>query len=401
MGGASHHPHDATLSDAIPVQVASWGWCEAPPTPCTPSAPQNTDLSSVSFSLAPGNSITYEVTATIKSPLTAANLINTATVTLPAGFIDSDTGNNTDTGSVTIPPNIDLSISKNSSSSSYAAGQLFTLSPPLYVVTVTNNSTFNLTGVNVSDPKPSQILGWLWTCTASNATCTSLSSDIFTDFSDTVNMQAGGSITYSVGALIVGQAGDNIIGNLENKATVSGPTGFVDSVPGNNTSPTVYHYPSNTSVNIGVQDGTSYNPGDGNPVTYLLPTPITRSGDGTPDFVYYEWLFNPTTVLMDWVRVEISTDKATWYTVFLWGDNVADTNTNVNINSIGGNEDDNRSFAPGSLYQSSGITIDIDGIVPSGNYWYIRITAPEIPPGSGNYGDSDGLTMDAIKPYYP
>jgi hypothetical protein len=151
-------------------------------------------------------------------------------------------------------------------------------------------------------------------------------------------------------------------------------------------------------------------------VTYLLPTPITADGDIlTRDFVYFEYMYDAaaSAVLLDWVQVEISADGSTWFTVFFWGDGVPDTNTNVNITIIGGTEDDNRLFDPTTtlLYASpsaptiySGVTIDIDAITgsPAGTtYPWIRITAPDIPPGSGNYGSADGLTLDSIQPYYP
>ena len=113
---------------------------------------------------------------------------------------------------------------------------------------------------------------------------------------------------------------------------------------------------------------------------------------------------------MDWVQVEISADGSTWFTVFFWGDGIPDTNTNLNINIIGGVEGDNRAFdpanavfytSPAPLSISSGVTIDIDaipGITMGTDYYWIQLTAPQI---GGSYGDSDGLEVDSILPYYP
>jgi len=94
---------------------------------------------------------------------------------------------------------------------------------------------------------------------------------------------------------------------------------------------------------------------------------------------------------MDWVIVQIS-DGYNWYTVLDWGGGSADTNTNIDINYIGGTEDDNRSIASSGLYGGSGIAIDLDGMgIPNGTYPYLRIIAPA--------GDAanDGCDVDAIE----
>jgi hypothetical protein len=46
------------------------------------------------------------------------------------------------------------------------------------------------------------------------------------------------------------------------------------------------------------------------------------------------------------------------------------------------------------LYNITGITIDIDRIVPPGYYPWVRITAPPSP-------DPDSTEVDSIQPYYP
>jgi hypothetical protein len=106
---------------------------------------------------------------------------------------------------------------------------------------------------------------------------------------------------------------------------------------------------------------------------------------------------------MDQVRIEIS-DGYNWYPIFNWGGSgAADTNSNLNIAMIGGSENDNRDFSspPASdiLYPfgtgivgnpATGVTIQVDGVVPNGTYPYIRITAL-----SGDSGD--GCDVDAIQ----
>jgi hypothetical protein len=125
------------------------------------------------------------------------------------------------------------------------------------------------------------------------------------------------------------------------------------------------------------------------------------NGDPEWDVVYYE-LPAQTGILLDWVIVQIS-DGTNWYTIFNWGDNIADVNTNMNFNilpppvitSYPPEETDQRDIPGTSLYTSSngrstGIAIDIDSIVPPGTYSYIRFYAPA--------NDVDGhMEIDAIE----
>ena len=389
---------NATLSIPIPSQVNLWGWCLG--SPCTPTM-TTTDLST-SITLAPTNSITYIVTANIKSPLAAANLVSTAQVTLPTGYVDVDTGTNTDTSNtVTIPPYLDLSISKTSSSSTYTGGEVF-LSPPLYVVTVTNNSSFNVSGISVTDEKPNLLAIWGWACLVANPAnlCNPLAIPT-SNFTDTITLDAGEAVQYTVGATITGTPSTYMLGNIINKANVNVPTGFVDSVPGNNESSIVTHTPSNSisQINIGLPDSSYYSPGNPGEIIFTISPAIQADGTNLPDLVYYERLATSDRVEFDWVIVQISSDGSTWHEVFNWGDGNADINTNVNINNVLGAEDDNRVFllADNILYNDMGVTIDIDaisGISTGLEYSWIRVIGPDSPGG-------DSAEVNAIQPYYP
>ncbi len=137
---------------------------------------------------------------------------------------------------------------------------------------------------------------------------------------------------------------------------------------------TVYFLPSGGSLTLGIN--------------------LVANGDGNYDLVYYE---RPapggTGIFLDWVIVEIG-DGTNWYTVFYWGDNIADTNSNMDFNRLPNpqvpEEGDQRDIPTASLYNGTGIAIDIDAIVPAGMYSYIRFTAPP--------GDSDNqMEIDAIE----
>ncbi len=137
-------------------------------------------------------------------------------------------------------------------------------------------------------------------------------------------------------------------------------------------------------------DGDTYNLPSGGTLT--LGINLIANGDAGWDLVYYE-LPAGSGIYLDWVIVEIS-DGTNWYTVFNWGNNVADTNTNVDFNILSNPqvppELDERDIPTAELYNGTGIAIDIDAIVPAGVYPYIRFTAPT--------GDMDGqIEIDAIE----
>jgi hypothetical protein len=137
-------------------------------------------------------------------------------------------------------------------------------------------------------------------------------------------------------------------------------------------------------------DGIPYNlPAGG---TLTLGINLVANGDSSFDLVYYE---NPngSGIWLDWVIIEIS-DGNNWYTIFNWGNNIADTNSNMNFNILSNPqvppEPDQRDISAAELYNSTGIAIDVDGIVPAGTYSYIRFTAPT--------GDVDNkMEIDAIE----
>ena len=146
-----------------------------------------------------------------------------------------------------------------------------------------------------------------------------------------------------------------------------------------------------TPGNIGtIPDGNIYNLYSGGTLT--LGINLIANGDSSFDLVYYE-LPGGSGILLDWAIVEIG-DGSNWYTIFNWGNNIDDTNTNVYSYLVSNpqtpSEPDQRNIPSSALYGATGIAIDIDSIVPPGTYSYIRFTAP--------VGDADGhMEIDAIE----
>jgi hypothetical protein len=111
--------------------------------------------------------------------------------------------------------------------------------------------------------------------------------------------------------------------------------------------------------------------------------------------IYYERAVT-TTVALDWVVIQLSdTLTGTWTTIFNWGDDIYDANTNIPIGYVtdSDGEADNEliltGYPPPPPVSQTGIIIDVEAIAP-GSYRYIRILSPL-------GGDNDPTEIDAIE----
>ena len=355
------------------VALVPWGCSSTNGGSCTPNGGIG-DINN-KVNLPSGSSVIYTVFAfVVNNP--SGDLVNIATITaptVPVAVTDPDTTNNSATD--TDIANIDLQITKTDSVNTYTAGGSTT-----YTVTVTNNSTFNLSGITVSDPKPAQVLSWGWCI----APCTPTANTSANLNDNAVNLAANASITYNILANI----DTNVIGNLDNTATVAVPSGYVDAVPSNNSA-------TDSNINllvVGPPDNSVYPIPDGGSATFYLSQPINADGLTTPDFAYYE-LGVGANIFLDQIIVYISMDGMAWYPVFYWGNGAPDTNSNVSA-FCPGTEDDNCTIPQSSLYNNTGITIDVDnsplGPVPTGNYYWIKFTEPGL-------GSTDGTHVDTVE----
>ena len=344
-----------------------------------------------------GGSIQYAVTANLAT--TPLDISNTASIIIPnPGMnVDPNLANNSATDNSN--PDVDLSISKNSvGAPTYSAGDTIR-----YQITVINNSTFNVSGITVSDPKPDVISTWDWNCLTANPTCTP-SSGLTSDFSDSIDLIVGESLQYEVTATVVGNPGDVIIPDLVNTATISPPNGLSDSNTTNDSSSYTHTSSAPSEINIGPPDGSVLSPFGGTVSTFFISPAIISSGGSTPDFVFYE-RDTGTGIALDRVRIDISADGSpgSWITVFNWGDGSDDSNSNMSLAIIGDGGDpsnpepDDRAIPYAELYNNTGVTIDIDSLGLSGSYPWIQFYCP-----TTAEGNTDNVCdIDSIQPYYP
>ncbi len=331
-------------------------------------------------------------TATLKPSYTKTP---TPKATSTSTLIPASTATSTPTSSPTLintPLVADLQITKGDNATTYVPNGMLT-----YTVSIINNGPSGVTGAVIADNIPFQIASWSWICASQNGGATGCdpTSNTTTNFNDTINLPNGASIVYTVTASISSSAS----GDLINSASITAPAGVSDLIAGNNSaSDTDQAIISSTfpDGNIGTtKDGQVDVLVPGASLTLALNSPLVVGEHAGYDLVFYE-LANGTGIAMDLVKLEIS-DGYNWYTIFSWGEdpNVADTNSNMDISVIGGAETDDRDFTypPLSdiLYNSTGILIQLDGVVPDGIYPYIRITSPVT-------GDIDGgCEIDGIE----
>ena len=137
----------ASVTDLFPVALVAPAWtCTADPGSSCAAASGTGNLATT-VTLEAGDRATFTVTGLIAANATGL-LVNTATVTAPAGAVDPDPANNTATSSVTLTPSADLHITKEGPLNAVAGTNV------VYTITVTNAGPSDATGVTLADPTP-------------------------------------------------------------------------------------------------------------------------------------------------------------------------------------------------------------------------------------------------------
>ena len=207
----------ATIADTFPAtETCTWTCLGAGGGTCTAAGSGNINDA---VNLPAGGSVTYTASCAISA---AANGSLSNTATISSAITDPTPGNNSATDTDTLTPQADLAITKTDGVSSVVAG-----GSTLYTITASNAGPSNAPGSTVADTFPAT-LTCNWTCVgAGGGTCTAAGSG---NISDTANLPAGGSTTYTANCNVSGAA----TGSLVNTATVVAGAGVTDLVPGNN-----------------------------------------------------------------------------------------------------------------------------------------------------------------------
>jgi len=256
----------AAVADTFPAVLTgvTWTCAGAGGGTCTGAGAGNI---AEAVNLPVGGSVTFTVNATV-SGSAIGTVSNTATVTAPAGATDPNTANNSATDSDSVTLQSDLAITKTDGLVNASPGQATT-----YTLVASNSGPTAATGASVSDTFPAAYTGVTWTCVgAGGGTCTAAGAG---NIADTVNLPAGGTVTYTVSGTISGA----FLGTLSNTATVAVPGGFTDPTPGNNSANDTTTVASAAAVTAtkSVISSPPYEPGDS--IFYNIV--LTNNGSGT------------------------------------------------------------------------------------------------------------------------
>jgi uncharacterized repeat protein (TIGR01451 family) len=206
------------VDDPLPAALAGHGFTWT----CTATAGSSCTASGSggitdTVTVLSGGVLVYTVRGTVPSS-TTSTLLNTATVTPPAGVVDPGCDPDCTASTVNPPaPAVALSVVKTSTPTPYVAG-----GRESFTIVVSNAGPSDADGVNVLDPLNAQLTGETWTCAgASGGACTAAGTGAI---DDAAGIPAGGQVTYRLTATVKPTAA----GDLSNVVQVTPPTGELD-----------------------------------------------------------------------------------------------------------------------------------------------------------------------------
>ena len=267
----------ATVADLVPAILTSVSWTTSvlggANVTSGASGSGNNLAAMVNVPAGAGNGVVFTVSGTAVASATA-NLVNTATVSPPNNFTDTDLANNTATDVDTAALQADLRITKDDGSLTYTPGNLVR-----YTITVSNNGPSDAVGATVADLVPAILAGVSWTSSAlGGANVTSGASGTGNNLAAMVNVPAGVSngVVFTVSGTAVASATTNLV----NTATVSPPNNVTDTDLANNTATDTDTAALRADLRITKDDDSlTYTPGN------LVRYTITVSNSGPSDAV--------------------------------------------------------------------------------------------------------------------
>jgi uncharacterized repeat protein (TIGR01451 family) len=236
----------ARVQDQPPAPLSGFAWtCVSSGGSC--GTANGVGLIDALVNLPSGATATFTYTGVIGADV-RGTLVNTATVTPPAGVSDPVPGNNEATDNSAAGPQANLSIAKSASPNPYVPG-----APLTYILIAGNSGPSTAIGARVQDTLPAALSAFTWTCSAAaGAACGTASG---TGNIDTlVDLPVGATVTFT----ITGTVPPNTTGPLVNSATVTPPPGTPDLTTTDNTATTTT--PAAPQTDLAITKTSSPNP---------------------------------------------------------------------------------------------------------------------------------------------
>jgi uncharacterized repeat protein (TIGR01451 family) len=216
----------ATVNWTLPPQLTVTSWqCVSATLGASCATTNQTGPFGDTITIPKTGSLSYEIRGTVK--VDASGSMNpSATVTLPGGLIDDNLADNTRADTVaTLIVAPDLKIEKDD-------GKTFIgpLEDTTYTIKASNTGAFRVEGVRITDTPPASLTNVTWTCVASPGNiCPSATGSGAVDY--TTNLAGGSNITFTMTGTVAASA----TGSVANSATITGPSGLVETDLTNNT----------------------------------------------------------------------------------------------------------------------------------------------------------------------
>ncbi|MEP7201973.1 MAG: hypothetical protein ABI894_05150, partial [Ilumatobacteraceae bacterium] len=234
----------APVTDTLPANLSGATWTCVPAGGGSCAAGSGSGNVSTTVDLPVDATATLTITATVVAAATG-NLVNTASIAVPAGVTDPTPANNGSTDTDTLNPTADLSITKTDGVAAVVPGQSTT-----YTVVVGNAGPSSAVNAPITDALPAGATSGTWTCVAAGgASCASSSGSM--PIATTATLAAGSTVTYTVTVAVASTA----TGSLANTATVSAPAGVTDPSSANNSATDTDTLTPTADVSITKTDG--------------------------------------------------------------------------------------------------------------------------------------------------
>ena len=163
----------------------------------------------------------------------------------------------------------DLAVTKTDGVDAAAPGDRLT-----YTIVASNAGPNSVTGAQLGDPLPAELVEGVWSCVASpGSSCLPASGT--GDVLSSVSMPAGGSAVFTLTATLDGAA----VSPVSNTATITPPAGLVDPQPGNN-SATDTDTPAGGPIGVSIGDAFA-GEGDAGTTPALLPLTLSRPSNAS------------------------------------------------------------------------------------------------------------------------
>ena len=226
VAAAGTAPAGVGVTLPMPSQMQTFTWtCAGVGGATCPNASGSGGINETTTStLAPGQSLVYTVTGTLKDVPAVGTMTTVGSVVPPTGMAESGSTPNSASVAHTIA-HPDVRVVKTASAANAGPGQTFA-----YTITTTNLGPGVATAIRTTDTFDATKLGTItWTCAGSGCAAASGSGNINEVSGD---IALNGTVVYTVSVKVLDAARTSV----SNTATVATTNGLVDPVSGNNAS---------------------------------------------------------------------------------------------------------------------------------------------------------------------